>query len=85
MQIIGITKFKEKCSALLDQLDGEGLVITKHGKPIAHVIPYEHRCADLIGSLKNKIEIRGNIYSTRVSWDVNYQSWHTHSCICSPR
>jgi prevent-host-death family protein len=74
MQIIGITKFKEKCLAFLDQLDEEGLVITKHGKPIAQVIPYEHRCADLIGSLKNKIEIRGDIYSTRVNWDVNDQS-----------
>ena len=60
--------------ALLDQLDEEGLVITKYGKPIAQVIPYEHRCADLIGSLKNKIEIRGDIYSTRVSWNVHDQS-----------
>ncbi len=74
MQIIGITKFKEKCLAFLNQLDEGGLIITKHGKPIAQVIPYENRCADLIGSLKDKIEIRGDIYSTGVSWETTDQS-----------
>lgn len=74
MQIIGITKFKGKCLAFFDQLDKGGLVITKHGKPIAQVIPYEHQCADLISSLKDKIEIRGDIYSTGVSWETSDQS-----------
>ena len=34
-------KFKERCLALLDQLDAQGLVVTKHGKPVARVLPYE--------------------------------------------
>ena len=39
MQTIGAAKFKEQCLALLDQLDADGLIITKHGKPVARVIP----------------------------------------------
>ena len=38
MNEIGAAKFKEQCLALLDQLDADGLIITKHGKPVARVI-----------------------------------------------
>ena len=41
MKEIGAAKFKEQCLALLDQLDADGLIITKHGKPVARVIPYD--------------------------------------------
>ena len=42
MNEIGAAKFKEQCLALLDQLDADGLIVTKHGKPVARVIPYRH-------------------------------------------
>jgi antitoxin (DNA-binding transcriptional repressor) of toxin-antitoxin stability system len=58
----------------LDQLDADGLVITKHGKPVARVLPYDSQDADLIGSLKHKITIRGDIFSTGVRWNVDAQS-----------
>ena len=64
MKTIGAAKFKEQCLALLDHLDAEGLVITKHGKPVARVIPFEKQEADLIGSLRHKIKVTGDIYST---------------------
>ena len=35
MKTVGAAKFKEQCLALLDRLDPDGLVITKHGKPVA--------------------------------------------------
>ena len=35
MKTIGSAKFKEQCLALLDELDESGLVVTKHGKPVA--------------------------------------------------
>ena len=60
-------KFKEQCLALLDELDADGLVITKRGKPVARVLPYESESADLIGSLRHKIEVRGNLLTTG-SW-----------------
>ena len=35
MKTIGAAKFKENCLALLDQLDPDGLVVTKRGRPVA--------------------------------------------------
>ena len=61
MKTIGAAKFKEQCLALLDQLDAEGLVVTKHGKPVARVIPCDQQDADLIGSLKHKVKVQGDI------------------------
>ena len=68
MKTIGATEFRKQCLALLDNLDAEGLIITRRGKPVARVIPYRQPCADLIGSLRHKIKIRGNILSTGVRW-----------------
>ena len=74
MKTIGAAKFKEQCLALLDRLDVEGLVVTKHGKPVARVIPYDQQCADLIGSLREKIKVRGDILTTGARWDTDAQS-----------
>ncbi len=74
MKTIGAAKFKEQCLALLDSLDTEGLIVTKHGKPVARVVPYDQQWADLIGSLRHKIEIKGDIFSTGVRWDADAQS-----------
>lgn len=74
MKMIGATKFKEQCLTLLDQLDADGLIVTKHGKPVARVIPYDRQCADLIGSLQSKIKIRGDILTTGLRWDADAQS-----------
>lgn len=74
MQTIGAAKFKERCLALLDRLDSDGLVITKRGKPVARLIPFQQQHVDLIGSLHHKIEIRGDILSTGAEWDADAQS-----------
>lgn len=74
MKTIGAAKFKEHCLALLDQLGPDGLVITKHGKPVAKLIPFERQSASMIGVLKGKIEVRGDVFSTGVSWDVDAES-----------
>ena len=66
MKTMGATRFREQCLALIDQLDADGLVITKRGKPVARVVPYDQEFADLIGSLCDKIEIHGDIMSTGV-------------------
>ena len=64
MKVIGAAKFKEQCLSLLDQLDANGLVVTKHGKPVARVIPYDTQGVDLIGSLHHKVNIKGDVLST---------------------
>ncbi len=74
MKTIGAAKFKEQCLALLDQLDAEGWVVTKHGRPVARVLPYERRYAPLIGSLRQKIELRGDILATGVHWNADAES-----------
>lgn len=65
---IGAAKFKESCLAILDQLTPEGIVITKHGRPVARLIPVGHEGSALIGSLQDKIEIHGDLQSTGVDW-----------------
>ena len=70
MKQIAAAKFKEQCLALLDNLDDEGLVVSKHGKPIARLIPASSDCAELIGSMKGKIKVHGNIFSTGIKWDA---------------
>jgi prevent-host-death family protein len=67
---IGAAQFKEQCLALLDDVGPEGIIVTKHGKPVAKLVPIETDSADLIGSLRNKIEIHGDILSTGIQWDA---------------
>jgi prevent-host-death family protein len=67
---IGAAQFKEKCLALLEEIGPEGIVVTKHGKPVAKLVPIESESKDLIGSLKHKIQIRGDILSTGISWNA---------------
>lgn len=74
MKTIGAAKFKERCLSLLDQLDAEGLVITKHGKPVARVVPYDQEFADFIGSLRDKVVIQGDVMSTDVRWNADAES-----------
>ena len=70
MKKVAAAKFKEQCLSLLDHLDPEGLVITKHGNPVARVLPIARASADLIGSLRGKIRVKGDIQSTGVKWNA---------------
>ncbi len=74
MKTIGAAKFKEQCLALLDDLGGDGLVITKRGKPVARLLPYERRHAELIGSLGHKVKVRGDVFSTGLEREAGAES-----------
>ncbi len=67
---IGAAQFKEKCLAILDEVGPEGIIVTKHGKPVAKLIPIEADSAHLIGSLKDEVEMKGDILSTGVTWNA---------------
>ncbi len=69
-ETIGAAQFKERCLAILDEVGPEGVVVTKHGKPVAKLLPIEVDSADLIGSLKDEIEVKGDILSTGVRWNA---------------
>ena len=72
MKTVPAAEFKARCLALMDQVHetGQSLVITKHGKPVAKLVPIERSFADLIGSLKGRVKIKGDIMSTGVRWDA---------------
>ncbi len=66
---ITATEFKAKCLKLLDTLDSQGIVITKRGQPVARLTPmhaFDH--SNLIGSMKGKVIIKGDIFSTGRKW-----------------
>jgi prevent-host-death family protein len=73
VKTVAAARFKEQCLSLLDNLDADGLVITKHGRPVAKLIPYARQSASLIGSLEAKLEIKGELLSTGVPWDADAQ------------
>ena len=68
MKQIAAAKFKEQCLALIDRVDEEGIVITKRGKPVAKLIPIRTESAELIGKLKGRVRVKGDIFSTCLSW-----------------
>jgi prevent-host-death family protein len=70
MKQIGAAEFKAHCLALLDQVDAEGLVVTKRGRPVAKILPIETGSGRLIGALKSKLRIKGSVLSTGLRWDA---------------
>jgi prevent-host-death family protein len=74
---IAATEFKAKCLAILDELEPNGVVVTKHGRPIARVLPINpHGNERFVGSMRGKIKIHGDIFSTGMDW--NAESGHAH-------
>ncbi|MFQ5779402.1 MAG: type II toxin-antitoxin system Phd/YefM family antitoxin [Nitrospiria bacterium] len=70
MKKIGAAKFKEQCLSLLEKVGQDGIIITKHGKPLVKLIPIEVQSSKLIGKMKGKIKIKGRILSTGLKWDA---------------
>ena len=71
MKTIAAAKFKEQCLAILDHLDTDGVVVTKHGKPVARVLPYRDEPSGLIGALRGRLTISGDLLSTNAAWDAS--------------
>ncbi|MBZ5597775.1 MAG: type II toxin-antitoxin system Phd/YefM family antitoxin [Acidobacteriia bacterium] len=66
MKEVAISEFKAKCLDLLDQVQKtrKPLRITRHGKPVAEVVPPTSTAPpDWMGSMKESIEILGDIIS----------------------
>lgn len=66
MKEIAISEFQAKCLALLEQVrkTKKPLRVTKSGKPLAEIVPpSKERPTDWMGSMKDRIEILGDIVS----------------------
>jgi len=76
MKEVAISEFKAKCLALLDQVQKtkKPIRITRFGKPVAEVVPTSPSSrSDWMGSMKNSIEIVGDIMSPaneESDWEV---------------
>lgn len=73
MDEVSISVFKAKCLALLEQVrkTKKPLRITRHGKPVAEVVPPSpvvDRSA-WMGSMKGRMEILGDIISPAADED----------------
>ena len=78
MQEVSISQFKAKCLALLEQVrkTKKPLRITRHGKPVAEVVPPSPTASgnSWLGSMKDLIEIHVDIVSPANDpddWEVN--------------
>ena len=55
--------FKSKCLAVMDEVQAkcETVIITKHGKPVAKLMPVDPKRDDFYDSMKGKVTILGDI------------------------
>jgi prevent-host-death family protein len=70
---IAISQFKAHCLELIEKLqtDGQPIIVTKRGKPVAKVMPFNNEKVSLFGILKHKAEIKGDIIDAiDVKWDA---------------
>ncbi|HUK47604.1 MAG TPA: type II toxin-antitoxin system Phd/YefM family antitoxin [Terriglobales bacterium] len=68
-------KFKAKCLAVMDEVQktGEPVLITKHGKPVAKLVPAPTPSDDIFGYMAAKVKIVGDI----VSPIIPEEDWET--------
>jgi prevent-host-death family protein len=64
-------KFKTKCLAVMDEVQAkrESVVITKHGKPVAKLVPVASQDDDLRGLFQGKVRIVGDVVSPALTLD----------------
>ena len=56
-------EFKAQCLAVMDRVQqtGEPVLITKHGKPVAKLVPAPSAPDDIFGYMTGKVKIVGDI------------------------
>ena len=74
MKTVPAAKFKANCLALMDKVreTGEFVVITKHGKPVAKLVPAERERRNMWGDLAGTVKILGDIESpVKDDWEAS--------------
>jgi prevent-host-death family protein len=73
-KIMKASEFKAKCLAVMDEVaeSGQGVVVTKNGKPLVELVPHKAKSKrSPLGIWKGKVEITGDIMSPiDVEWDA---------------
>lgn len=69
-----ITQFKAKCLGVVERVQREkaSVIITRHGRPAAQLVPVEVGAGDtrLFGRSANQTRISGEILGTGEDWDA---------------
>ena len=65
MRTVKASEFKAKCLKIMDEVaaTGEPVVITKHGVPVAQLVPAVQKPKTLFGALEGSILYMGDIIS----------------------
>jgi prevent-host-death family protein len=60
--------FKVRCLAVIDEVQSkrESVVITKHGKPVAKIVPADQNTDDIYNFLAGKGAITGDVVSPTI-------------------
>ncbi len=72
---VSATEFKAKCLELIQDVHDrkrKSVVITKHGKPFAKLVPIDERRASILGLMKGQIKVAPGVDLTqpmRVRWE----------------
>lgn len=71
MKEISVSEFRQKCLALIDDLPADGIMITRHGHPVAKLTPVRPSCVDLIGSVPGLvIDSSDDLFTAGIKWDA---------------
>lgn len=73
MRTVTATEFKSRCLALLEEVQRTrgSLVVTRHGKPVASIVPYAAPQASRKNPLRGSILYEGDLISPiPVRWDA---------------
>jgi prevent-host-death family protein len=66
--------FKAHCLQLMDEVQEKhiNILITKHGKPVAKLVPLDETPIDLFGCLKGTITIKADLIAPiDAQWEAN--------------
>lgn len=66
--------FKAECLKLMDEVarTGQPIVITKHGKPVAQLVPVPAEPKSLFGYMSDTVTIKGDVVApTGESWNAD--------------
>ena len=68
---IPISELRQRLLSLVDDLPRDGVIITRHGNPIARLTPVGTATADLMGLLKGIVaDPNDDLFSTGEQWDA---------------
>lgn len=68
MKTVAAGVFKAQCLAIMDEVQAkrEPVVITKHGKPVAKLVPADQDSDEIYNFLRGKGAVRGDVIAPAI-------------------